>query len=485
MCAKKQVRWLQRVGLGAAVVAVAVGAAWMYEGRLGGSEMNGGRGGPTVLSPSPGERITSIPSAPMLNPAAMEVGQPQDGVVLRKFPYPYQAMLAISPDADHETLRKFNLVHEFLNTHARTPWGPGLGLDVADSFFMYNGSNVPTQTDVGKPLSDELSYFKGTSDVRYGADVIDRYIHVGWIDTLHTFGDFTMTDSRQTKFTRALAERAIAALRAHGDEITVWTDHGNQSNVDNFGRYGVSKFDSYQQGANPWSEYYHTDLTIPYGVRFVWPDNTDDVFAHSSMIYPIRLPDGRDVWGFWRYTNTGYTKKGAPLWCWSVNDPNKALTPSHLDQLVLKHDYSVIVTHFFANNTPLPLPASAVDALRLLARYDDDGQVLVARTSRLLQYNVTEQYLRWHVTRAGRETVIHLDAIADPLFGTHRPSLDEVRGITFYVQDPAHIVIDIGNTPVPASLLQRNPSDGVAPSIGIRWWPADTTNYAVNAPGIA
>jgi hypothetical protein len=436
--------------------------------------------GPSLLGTGAVTTLTSL-----VNPAAMKVGPVQDGVVMRKFPYPYQAMLAISSDADHETLRKLNLIHEFLNTHVMTPWGPGLGLDVADSFFMYNGSDLRSTVDVGKPLADEFTYFKGTSQQRYGADIIDKYIHDGWLDTLHTFGDFSMRNPSRTRFSRVLAEQAIAALRAHGDEITVWTDHGNQSNVDNFGRYGRSKFYAYQQGANPWSKYYHTDLTIPYGIRFVWPDDTSDVFGHPSMIYPIRLPDGRDVWGFWRYTNTGFTKLGAPIWCWSVNDLYKVLTLGHLDSLVASHDYAVIATHLCANSAPLPLPMSAVDALRLVACFDEDGQILVARTSRLLQYNVAQQYLRWHVTSHDGRTIIHIDTIADPVFGVHRPSLDEIRGITFYVKNPAHTTIEIGDTPVPRSLLQRNPSDGVDPSIGIRWWPADTTNYAVNAPGIA
>ena len=111
---------------------------------------------------------------------------------IRKFPYPYKAMLAISSDADHKTLRKFNLVHEFLNTSEMTPMGHGLGLDISDSFFMYNGSNIPTYVDVNdSPIRDEFTYFRGTSTLRYGGDMMDVYIHNGWMDTIHTYGDFS------------------------------------------------------------------------------------------------------------------------------------------------------------------------------------------------------------------------------------------------------------------------------------------------------
>ena len=51
---------------------------------------------------------------------------------IRKFPFPFQAMLAVSSDADHETLSRFNLAHEFLNSTSMTPMG--LGLDIVDSF---------------------------------------------------------------------------------------------------------------------------------------------------------------------------------------------------------------------------------------------------------------------------------------------------------------------------------------------------------------
>ncbi|GMA59652.1 hypothetical protein GCM10025859_00920 [Alicyclobacillus fastidiosus] len=142
---------------------------------------------------------------------------------MRKFPYPYQAMLAISSDADSETLRKFNLVHEFINTTQMTPLGKGLGLDFSDSFFMYNGDNEPGYVDINhEPMSDELSYFKGVSDQPYAASVINRYIHDGWIDTMHTYGDFSQVDQNKTLFRRQLAKQAINALNANDDSKCVF-----------------------------------------------------------------------------------------------------------------------------------------------------------------------------------------------------------------------------------------------------------------------
>lgn len=402
---------------------------------------------------------------------------------LRKFPYPYRGALAISSDADHQTLRKFNLIHQFLNTTTMTPWGPGVGLDIADSMFLYNGSDLRKRIDIrGTPVKRELSYFAGTTPQRYAADILDRYIHAGWIDTLHSYGDFTRQNQSQTLFERSLARTALDQLQANGSHLTVWTDHGNKSNVDNFGSYGRSPFYDYQLGATPQSPYYHTDLLIPYGVRFVWTDQNSDVFGHSSVIYPLRLPDGRMVWGFWRYTSTGYSRRHGTEWLWTVDKLSRELSPAHLAELTRNGQYAIVAQHLSADNEQHPLPKNGVDTLRSLAVEYQHGRLLVARTSRLLQYNVSHQYARFNTTfDADGFTTIHIQSIDDPVFGVHQPSLSEVRGLTFYTSAPAKTRIAIGDTLVENALLQRNPGDGFSPSIGIKWYPDDTTNYAINS----
>ncbi|WDL98325.1 hypothetical protein [Alicyclobacillus sp. ALC3] len=419
-------------------------------------------------------------------PAGQSVS-PVAPVVLgvRKFPFPFQAMLAVSSDADHETLRKFNLAHEFLNSTSMTPMGRGLGLDIADSFFMYNGSNIPTYTDVNNvPLKDELTWFRGTSSQPYAASVLNQYIKDGWIDTLHTYGDFSRVNQSQTVFTRALAARAIATLRQNGDFLTVWTDHGNQSNVDNFGAYQPTGFDSYQQGANPWSKYYHTNLLIPYGVKFVWADRASDVFGRTSMIYPIVLPSGQKVWGFWRYTNSGYTVNGSPIWEWTVNDIPSELSTQHLQQIASNHQYAIIATHLSANNNYWPFSWPVIHAFQYLQKEQLGGHILVARTSRLLNYNVVQQYLHFTVLHTGNRSVVDIEGVADPVFGWYVPTLNDLHGITFYTNNPIQTTIEVNGKPVPANLLQRNTTDGYAPSIGFKWYAPNTTNYAIQAPGI-
>lgn len=399
---------------------------------------------------------------------------------LRKFPYPYQAMLAISSDADHQTLRKFNLIHRYLNTTQWTPMGRGLGLDISDSFFMYNGSDRLVSVDYNRSsIQDELTYFRGLSGLRYAGDIIDAYIHSGWMDTIHTYGDFNMNTQSLTRFSRPLASQALSTLNRQGDLVSVWVDHGNKSNVDNFGRYGASRFFSYQQGANPRSPYYHTDLLIPFGVRFVWTGESGDLFGLDNAIYPILLPDGHRVWGFRRYTAEGYTRHTGTEWVWTVDRLAEELSPYHLASIEWNHQYAIVGQHLSADNEVVPLPGNGIIALNRLANEYHRGRILVVRTSRLLQYNVTQQYLRYYVTDESGKAVIHLTAVNDPVTGPRAITLADIRGVTFYTRDPSRTELRIWNARVAPSLVQVNPSDGYAPSISIKWYPADTTDYSV------
>lgn len=401
----------------------------------------------------------------------------------RKFPFPYQAMIAISGDADHETLRKFNLVHAFLNTYDNTPMGPGVGLDISDSFFMYNGSDMHSITDMNQsPLTHQFTYFQGTSNVPYGADIINLYIHHGWMDTMHSFGDFSMQNQHQTQFTRALATQAIHALQQSGDDIQVWVDHGNKSNVDDFGSKSLARFYRYQQGSNPNSPYYHTDMTIPYGIKFVWYNLGSSTFSRPSDIFPLQLEDGRHVWGFSRYSNIGMSKRGTVEWNWAIDDLYRQLSMQNLQRLESTHGYAVIAQHFYADNGQNPFAPGVVYTFRRLAHEYTSGRLLVARTSRLLNYNVAQKYVHYTVSYEGEKAVIHIVSIEDPVLGTHAPTLDEIRGLTFYTSNPSQTEIELNNTPLPDAEVQTNPSDGVHPSIAVKWFPPDTQNVVISVP---
>ncbi len=422
----------------------------------------------------------------MINHVVVNPNVPVQRATLRKFPFPFQAMLAIASDADHVTLRKFNVVHEFLNTKKDTMLGLGLGLDVSDSFFAYNGSDSPDIVDINHtPLRDEMTFFRGVSRQLYMGKILLRYMRAGWIDSFHSMGDYSRVDSTQTLFKRSQAEYAIAYLLKQGIHLTVTIDHGNQSNVANFGAYGYkdNPFFDYQQGANPYSPYYVADLLREIGVRFVWPDIYNGNFSMKSMLFPIHLQDGHTMWGFWRYT--GRLVQGVIRgklynlrWEteWNPHDLYRQLSLRHLSELIRTHGYAIVAQHLEGNADAFVLPTSAIEALTRLAHFQDRGSILVARTSRLLMYNLVTQYLQFHTTYAKGVTTIDITRINDPVDGAWIPTLDQLHGVTFDVRDPNQVVLRVNGKLVPESWIKRSPH-----TIGVVWFAPDYTNYAIGS----
>lgn len=409
--------------------------------------------------------------------AQLQAGKAPDKL-LRKFPYPYGAMLAISSDIDDTTPEEFSEYHRFLNTKEDTPNGPGLGLDVGDSFWMYMGNNQPNKTDsYNHGLDGVLTYFQGTDPTKkHFNEEIKHYWKAGWLDSMHTFGDFSRKNHSDAVFKREYAVAAWDAMKKDGINLEVWINHGNESNVDAFGAYDPNRFSVYQAGDNPNSPYYHTDLTIKNGVHFVWNSVGEAQMGWDSPLFEIKLRDGQKVWGFHRYTQD-YTKSGID-WNWVPREITRQLNKGNLDSIVEHGQYAVIAQHLGGYNIGFPFDDKGVQALRLLAKYQDDGKVLVARTSRLLKYEVARKYVNVSTAEQDGETWLNVTAIQDPIFGAQPLSTDAVRGLTFYVKNPerTHLLVDM--KPIRPEDYQFNPADATGkPSVGIRWFKPDTTDY--------
>jgi len=404
-------------------------------------------------------------------------------VSLRKFPYPYKSMLALASDTDGMTLNKFILIHRYLNTGNMTPPERGLGLDIADSCFFFIGTDRSDACDSsGTRWQDQMSYFYRLSLSRLrDAAAIITFARAGWIDSLHSLGDFSMHDENSTFYNRRYALAAIKELRANHLDFEIWINHGNRSNVENFGNPETR----YQQGDIPHSPYQVTDLMVPHQVRFVWTRRDRD-FGLSSMIYPIVLRDGRKVWGFYRYTDDGYTPQGQLLWNWNPRKLSTQLSDPHLRSLEERRQYAIVAQHLGGNATAMPFYGESLTALVHLMHEYRLGHILVARTSRLLRYNVAQQYLHYRVDRKDGRMGIHMLTIADPWLGSYTPTADDLRGITFYARQPGQTDLYINDTRISQTLTKRYAKDSSGyPSIGVDWWPVHTDDVTDRLPRLA
>jgi hypothetical protein len=392
--------------------------------------------------------------------------KPKDSpeVRLREFPYPFHCALAYASDIDGCSAEQFEEIHRYLNTTDMTTMGPGLGLDIADSMWMYDSSDEHPSAD----MPSSMAYWKGVKPgVIKDAEQIRQYIDKGWIDSLHTYGNFNSTKG---PFTRELAKATLDELSSRQIRLDTWIDHGGESIADNFTQYGVWPA---EHGDDPGSPDYHTDLLLAYGVRYAWGPAREE-FGTKELCVPLALRDGRRIWEFSRY-HSGTSGSKLKEMDWYPNRIDHQLQECNLEKLKANGLWEIVANHFgsptwLANGehvkTRPPFGPEARKALCRLAYAFRRGEIMVLRTSRLLKYYVVSKCLDWEYD-AGTN-VICIKAVDDPVFGRYVPALDDLRGITFYIDRPDHPAVSIGATRLGEGDLTFNAHDGTAYSVTIR-----------------
>lgn len=424
-------------------------------------------------------------------------GQPgdrgQERIVVRRFPRPFRAMLAISTDIDGTTMDVFRRTHRFMNTLEETEMGPGVGLDVANSFWAY-----------GRPVTREPALFSGKDWTQRSqmADELLHYLRCGWIDTLHSYGPF------DAGFTREHAARALEALRDAGVHIRVWVNHGGPTNTQNLN--GPAQAKRAEEKLAVWegdlegSPGYHADLLLEHGFRFAWRYGRDAlVFGLDHVLAPWRLADGAEMWGFSR--NSAEPSSPAAeafaaeaglevrenrsgrrfLQLWQPSYLPRQLDADKLDGLVGSQQVVVIAQHLGSLAGKHVFSPPTVEAFRLLKDYEDDGQILVTSTARMLQYERVRDHLVLETRRDRGRIIIDIVRVADPLFGEFVPSLDDVRGITLLVRDPRRVSLRLAGKALPRPEVVRSPTNDTEGTIGVRWYERDVTDYASSWSGAA
>jgi hypothetical protein len=173
--------------------------------------------------------------------------------------------------------------------------------------------------------------------------------------------------------------------------------------------------------------------------------------------------------------------RGGRRWLqlWHPEYLPRQVDPQKLDQLVAAQQAVVIAQHLGADIGKVQFPLATVDALRILKAYEDDGQVLVASTGRLLRFEQVREHLRLDLFERGAEIVIDMARVVDPLFGEFTPTLEDVRGITLQVDDPGRVELRVGGKRiVEHQLVRSRPTFEEPPSIGVRWFERDVTDYS-------
>ncbi len=395
-------------------------------------------------------------------------------VQVRRFPYPYRAMLAICSDLDETPdLETYLEQLRFLNTSRETSLGAGVALEVGNSMFF----DMP---------AGHFSYWN-TSD--QGRVAIRALIRSGHIDCLHSFGDVAVS--------RAAVERSLHELERHDCRFKVWVDHAVAPT--NFGADIMQG-----HGDQPGHPAYHADLTVAHGIEYVWCGRVTSVIgqdrpaslrptfraqhaltstrtvakefakqclahagnskyalhATNATLRPVRLRDGQPVWEFlrcnphWGGVSVGDTGVG-------IAD---VLQPEFLDALVEREGSCVLYTHLgkLSQGGARGFGPQAITAFRRLREYTRAGKILVTTTARLLGYTRAKSSVEVNSEMQGEE--IRVDVRRS------RSGSAPLDGLTFYADTRRRITVTVDN--MPATDVTLNPADHTGGTSLSFAWPA-------------
>jgi hypothetical protein len=341
-------------------------------------------------------------------------------VALRDLPYPYDAMLAICSDLDETPSAECYLeTSRYLNTNGRTSFGQGIQLEVGNTIYFHMNEG-------------EFAYWNTTDSAR---SAIRDLIRSGHIDCMHSYGD--------TATRRSQVAETLAHLNDHGCRIRVWIDHAVART--NFGADIMQGF-----GDVPGDAAYHADLTLGYGVQYVWRGRVTSMHGQdappgiggiwrpgepvgslvtlgkeSAKICAAVLGSGK--YGMHRRNKLleeVVLRDSQPILEFLRSNPHPlgvsagdnaaglaaALSDGYLERLAKRRAKAIVYTHLGKQINPRSgFPAATRIALEKLAGRMQSRQILVATTERLLDYARLREGVSWTIRDAGDAREIVLD----------------------------------------------------------------------------
>ena len=360
---------------------------------------------------------------------------------IRKFPYPYKCAFSISSDIDNaSSLDCFVQFMDFLNSEKQTIYGPGLGLEVGNSFWFFNGSK-----------SEQLSYFDGLTNKETSfAPIIRLYLKSKHIDTLHSWGNFD-----RGGFKRYYAEKGTEVLNKYNFNIPVWVNHGINLNYQKVGDYPS------MYGDDPTHSCYHTDLLSESGLEFIWTGKVTHIIGQNgrenfsilsklllqkimkklkyqhvkdpiydddnNLIKPLLLRDGNKKWEFIRFINSWGNAGELDFYEFASQ-----MKVQNLKRLIKNQGFMVLYTHF-NDNLCAKIPMELNKCLSFLKKMVNRKEILMGTTSRILKYWEISNYINFEVQDLENEVIILINDIMYSPVGEQSVTSFQLSGLTFYI----------------------------------------------------
>jgi ABC-type polysaccharide/polyol phosphate transport system ATPase subunit len=347
---------------------------------------------------------TLLSGSPVLNPPLEPASF---APTIAKYPHPYRSAVAISNDCEFMTRRAYEDLHDIFMGKG------GLCLEVTASAFLFATNSL---------CHSSISYFDGvTFTPSENAEYIAEMMRLGWIDTIHAYGDFDLGG-----FSRKMAEVVLEEFKKHSLRVDIFTNHGSDRNLQNVGYRGL---ESYQKGDLPGNDSYHLDITRQLGVRYFWVDTAliSSPIAPEPLLRKVQARDGSTLLLFNRYR--GLAGKAAP----NAGLLSEQLTVSDIDSIISNESLCIYYQHFgvheknpdgsFTANTAPYFSADAMKVLSYLSSRQKDGSCLVAGVGRLLRYIEIRDSLI--VNRRGNDLILSSSDL--------NIDVSDLMGVTVYI----------------------------------------------------
>ena len=406
-------------------------------------------------------------------------GMAMAGISIRRFPFPYRCAVSVNNDTDGMRAPAFEAFHNYVSGRKETPFGQGLGLEVADSFWVW-AAGGEFALHHAPPWEDQAR----TSPEH---DRILELARAGWLDTLHGFGawngDWTLDRDR--------IAWALDYLSSRDVNLKVYVGHGGYNMTHNFG----GPWGYYHGADDPKHKSYCFDLLTQYGFKYHWTDVCyeldkfgDDLifegqaeldqavathdfnrFFHANdpadysrsrevfpgisdedarewrrrlfnhTIVPVTARDGRPALVFKRFR--GHDGPMAGNFVAQVNPASLDALESRGGAVVVYQHFGVWRGLFMGKKHPsqrVSVPETVLDehniwAFRELAQRHHDGRIMVATTRRLLDFLWMRDGLDYSVRHEGDTTIVEIDGLNCPSSGRLRPTLEDLAGLAFEV----------------------------------------------------
>lgn len=447
-----------------------------------------------------------------------------EGVSVRAYPYPYLAALSISNDLDSMRRDAFENWHAYVNGRKPTADGDGLGLEIGDSFWVWDQS------------ASGFALYWQRPEQQPGTDspCLDRLIELGragWFDTMHSMGNWWGEAPALTgtfRF-RDHAAAALERLDSMGIKPPVYVNHS--MSVTNIG----GPWGYYHCGDNPESPFYCLDLLRHFGCHYYWLDVCTNLEKFGDHLEYRSKDDlvraiGKFTWANWLQRIDG--NKAAPLTLPSTIEECRALlaaffnktlirtegrdgsrffafkrhrgfeqpvmdtfcsqvTEGDLDRLEAMRGVAIVYQHFGLSGprgrsdalsqtrrrqTTAPVfDAHARARLRSIARRFGAGRLWVALSGRILRYLWLREALRYRVTRSDDKWLVTLTGTVCDIRGNGDLAYADLNGLALSVpHDAPEIVVTVAGRA--AALPMRRVADPAWPgrdAVYLAWEPLE------------